>query len=97
MPVAISPTSGFAPVADRSKKMHSTTIIACFGASVRKLRFSRGFTQEELAERADLHRSYLADLERGTRNPTLRTIKKLAGGLGISMSDLLSEAERNCF
>jgi transcriptional regulator with XRE-family HTH domain len=48
-----------------------------------------------LAERADLHRTYIADIERGARNPTLLTIKKLAKGLGISAADLLSEAKCN--
>ena len=73
--------------------MHRTTIIRCFAASVRKLRFGLGISQEELAERADLHRTYIADIERGARNPTLLTIKKLAKGLGVSAADLLSEAK----
>jgi len=71
--------------------MHSSTVIKCFGASVRKLRHSLGISQEELAERADLHRTYITDIERGARNPTLITIKKLAKGLGVSAADLLSE------
>ena len=74
-----------------SKSMHSSTVIKCFAASVRKLRSGLGISQEELAERADLHRTYIADLERGARNPTLLTIKKLAEGLGVSAADLLSE------
>ena len=67
----------------------------CFAASVRKLRFGLGISQEELAERADLHRTYTADLERAARNPTLLTIKKLAKGLGVSAAELLSEAKCN--
>ena len=78
-----------------SKSMHRTTVITCFAASVRKLRYGLGISQEELAERADLHRSYIADLERGARNPTLLTIKKLARGLGVSAADLLSETKCN--
>ncbi len=74
-----------------SKAMHSSTVIRCFAASVRKLRSALGISQEELAERADLHRTYIADLELGARNPTLLTIKKLAEGLGVSAADLLSE------
>jgi len=76
-----------------SKSMHRSTVIACFAASVRKLRYGLGISQEELAERADLHRTYIADLERGARNPTLLTIKKLAKGLGVSAADLLSETK----
>jgi transcriptional regulator with XRE-family HTH domain len=68
----------------------------CFGASVQKLRFGLGISQETLAERADLHRTYIADIERGARNPTLLTIKKLAKGLGVSAADLLSEVKCRC-
>jgi transcriptional regulator with XRE-family HTH domain len=75
--------------------MHRSTVITCFAASVRKLRSGLGISQEELAERADLHRTYIADIERGARNPTLLTIKKLAKGLGVSAADLLSEAKCN--
>ena len=77
-----------------SKSMHSS-IIKCFAAPVRKLRSGLGISQEELAERADLHRTYIADVERGARNPTLLTIKKLAKGLGVSAADLLSETKCN--
>jgi len=76
-----------------SKSMHSSTVIECFGAFVRKLRHGLEISQEELAERADLHHTYIADIERGARNPTLLTIKKLAKGLGVSAADLLSEAK----
>ena len=75
--------------------MHSATVIKCFGASVQKFRFGLGISQEILAERANLHRTYIADIERGARNPTLLTIKKLAKGLGISAAELLSEAKCN--
>ncbi len=78
-----------------SKSMRSSTVIKCFGSSVRKLRHGLEISQEELAERADLHRTYIADVERGVRNPTLLTIKKLAKGLGVSAADLLSEAKCN--
>jgi transcriptional regulator with XRE-family HTH domain len=71
--------------------MHRSTIIKHFGATVQKLRFGLRISQEELAERTQLHRTYIADIERGARNPTLLTIKKLAQGLGISAADLLSE------
>ena len=75
--------------------MHRSTDIKSFAACVRKLRFGLGISQEELAERADLHRTYIADIERGARNPTLLTIKKLAKGLGVSAADLLSEIKCN--
>jgi len=60
---------------------------------VQKRRFGLDLSQEQLAERADLHRTYVADIERGARNPTLLTMKKLAKGLGVSSAELLSEAK----
>lgn len=68
--------------------MSSPSIIARFGASVRKHRFNLGISQEALAERADLHRTYIADIERGARNVTLRSIDRLAKALEVSTADL---------
>jgi transcriptional regulator with XRE-family HTH domain len=47
-----------------------------------------GWTQEQLAERASIQRSYVADLERGYRNPSVRTLVKLANALGSSVGGL---------
>jgi transcriptional regulator with XRE-family HTH domain len=46
------------------------------------------FSQEALVERADLHRTYVADIERRVRNVSLKNIDKLARALGLSLSDL---------
>jgi CheY-like chemotaxis protein/DNA-binding XRE family transcriptional regulator len=73
-------------------KFLDSTIVTRFAASVRNARSGLGISQEELAERADLHRSYIADIERGSRNITLRSIDKLAKGLGVSNADLLAGA-----
>ena len=78
-----------------SKSMLRSTVIQCFAATVRMLRCGLEISQEELAERADLHRTYIAGIERGARNPTLLTIKKLVRGLGVSAADLLSETKCN--
>ncbi|UUW92235.1 helix-turn-helix domain-containing protein [Pimelobacter simplex] len=59
-----------------------------FGESVAQLRRQRGWTQEELAERAELHRSYIAAIETGGRNPTLDVIVKIATGLHVRVSQL---------
>jgi transcriptional regulator with XRE-family HTH domain len=59
-----------------------------FGVSVSRLRHDRGWTQEVLAERADLHRSYLAAIETGGRNPSLDVIVKLAIGLRVTVAEL---------
>jgi len=72
--------------------MPASGAIASFGASVRSLRFRLGISQEELAERADMHRTYIAGIERGARNVTLKSIDKLARALGVSTAALLHPA-----
>ncbi|HTP78847.1 MAG TPA: helix-turn-helix transcriptional regulator [Bacteroidota bacterium] len=61
-----------------------------FGLAVKKQRTAIGITQEELAERAELHRTYITDIERGTRNPTLETMWNIALALGTNLPTLLS-------
>ncbi len=62
-----------------------------FGAHVRKLRMARGWSQEELAERAKKHWTYVGGVERGERNPTLRVIADLAHALRVPIRDLFPE------
>jgi CheY-like chemotaxis protein/DNA-binding XRE family transcriptional regulator len=63
-----------------------------FAASVRRWRNHRRLTQEELAERAHLHRTYISDVERGARNLSLESIDKLARALEISVPCLFTPA-----
>jgi transcriptional regulator with XRE-family HTH domain len=70
------------------------SIVVRFGHTVRKLRLCLGISQEKLAERAELHRTYIAGIERGARNVTLRSIERLAKALEVSASDLLSDANQ---
>jgi CheY-like chemotaxis protein/DNA-binding XRE family transcriptional regulator len=60
---------------------------------VRNLRHQLGLTQEALAERADLHRTYIAGIEGGARNVTLKSIYKLALALKVSTAALLAHAD----
>ena len=69
------------------------TLLA-FGQNVRKLREAKGLTQEKLAERADLDRTYLSDIERGARNPGVKNVARLARALGTTVSDLCRGIER---
>src|SRR4051812_38471222 len=57
-----------------------------FGARVRHLRNGRGWSQEELADRAGLHRTYIGSIERGEQNLSLVNIEKLAATLGVSLA-----------
>jgi ribosome-binding protein aMBF1 (putative translation factor) len=61
-----------------------------FGEAVRKARTAIGLTQEELADRSGLDRSYIGGVERGERNPTLTVIEKIAKGLGLTLAELFS-------
>jgi transcriptional regulator with XRE-family HTH domain len=60
-----------------------------FGNRVRELRLQRKFSQEKLAELADLHRNYVGGVERGERNVSLLNIVKLARGLKVRPSELI--------
>ena len=61
-----------------------------FGEVVRQARADAGLSQEELADRAGLDRSYVGGVERGDRNPTLLVIAKIAKGLGLTVPQLFS-------
>lgn len=65
-----------------------------FGKVVRERRTSLDLSQEELAFRSGLHRTYTADIERGARNPSMNSLLKLADGLGVPLSDLFSRVEK---
>jgi len=62
---------------------------ALLGQYVRELRLRRGYSQEELAERANLHRNYVGGVERGERNLSLINIVELARALSVKPADLL--------
>lgn len=59
-----------------------------FGKRIQYLRKNKKMSQEELAFESDINKNYLSDLERGTRNPTLKIIEKLCIGLNVSFEDL---------
>jgi transcriptional regulator with XRE-family HTH domain len=61
-----------------------------FGRRVRALREKRGLSQEALAERADLHWTYISGVERGRRNPSLNVVGRIARALNVTPSELLS-------
>ena len=60
-----------------------------FGERLRELRKQKNLSQEEVALQSGLHRTYVSDVERGSRNVSLRNIEKLAKALGTKPHDLL--------
>ena len=58
-----------------------------FGARIAELRRQRNISQEELAERCGVHRTYIGSIERGEKSPTLNTMEKFAKGLGVNLID----------
>jgi transcriptional regulator with XRE-family HTH domain len=65
-----------------------------FGEAVRKFRTAKGLSQEKLAEHADIHRTYIGDVERGLRNIALVNMHRIAAALGVSLSELIGEMEK---
>lgn len=61
-----------------------------FGEKVREERFKKGLSQEELAAKAGVHRTYIGMIERGEKNITLLNIKKVAKALDLSIDKLLT-------
>ena len=59
------------------------------GRNVRRLRGEKELSQEAFAHEAGIHRTYVSDIERGARNPTITVIERLAKALGVSAGDLL--------
>lgn len=68
------------PVRDR-------TLVA-FGRNVARIRTERGFSQDKLAEKADLDRTFVSGIERGVRNPGIKTVLRIARALNVSVADL---------
>lgn len=64
------------------------------GIVVRQLREATGLSQEELAEQAGLHRTYISLVERGRRNITVDALSQIAEALGVYPSRLIADAEK---
>lgn len=57
--------------------------------NLQKLRRAKGLSQEAFAHEAGIHRTYVSDLERGARNPTIEVVDRLARALSVPLGDLL--------
>lgn len=68
----------------------SKTTLEKFGEKVREERHKQGLSQEELASRAGVHRTYIGMIERAEKNITLENIEKIAKALGISLDKIMT-------
>jgi transcriptional regulator with XRE-family HTH domain len=68
-------------------------ILAQVGKRIRNLREGKGISQEVLAEKSGLHRTYIGGVERGLRNPSLKSLQRIARGLGVGVVDLFQTAK----
>lgn len=68
-------------------------VLIRYGQAVRKVRLEQGISQEELADRCGLHRTYISDVELGKRNISLENIERIAISLNRTLSDFFKEVE----
>jgi transcriptional regulator with XRE-family HTH domain len=68
-------------------------ILMRYGQVVRKIRLEQEISQEELADRCGLHRTYISDIELGKRNLSLENIERIAVSLNKSLSEFFQEVE----
>jgi len=66
--------------------------LVALGSAIRAARKERGISQEELAHRSDLDRSYMGSIERGTQNPGIVSILRVAYALDMTATELFAEA-----
>jgi transcriptional regulator with XRE-family HTH domain len=78
-----------------AKKRAKPDIRERFGSAVRDRREALGLTQEEFADRAGIHRTYISDIERGTRNLSLVNIERVAEALALKPSELFTLVEQS--
>jgi len=70
------------------QRLDSARVVA---ANVKRLRLQRKWSQEDCAEKCNLHRTYIGAVERGERNITLATLDTIAAAFGVSSVDLLTK------
>ncbi|HYQ77897.1 MAG TPA: helix-turn-helix transcriptional regulator [Solirubrobacterales bacterium] len=72
------------------------SVLTALGAAIRSRRAEiDGLSQEGLADVAEMHRTYVSEIERGLRNPSYRNLTKLASALGVPLSELIARAEQH--
>jgi transcriptional regulator with XRE-family HTH domain len=67
----------------------ATSVTQVFGSAVKTARLEKGLSQEQLAAKSGLDRTYISGVERGARNPSLKSAQRIANALGKSLPALL--------
>ncbi len=70
-------------------KLKKSDLLVSFGKVIHDLRKEKGLSQEILADKANLHRTYIGMIERGEKNITIANVEKIAKALGLSISELM--------
>lgn len=78
-------------MASQRQRSRDLAVAKAFGERVRVVRRERGMTQEALAEAAELHPTFISNVERGYRVPSVPTLLRLAAGLGVEPSQLVDD------
>jgi len=73
------------------------TIEKRFGDRIRELRLAKSYSQEKLAFKAGVHRTYLGGIERGERNPSLKNIASIAKALDVDLAELFSFGKNKAY
>jgi transcriptional regulator with XRE-family HTH domain len=66
--------------------------LLALGAAIRKARLERGISQEELAHRSSIDRSYMSSIERGNQNPGVVSVLRIAYAMEMTVTELMAEA-----
>ncbi|MFN8655983.1 MAG: helix-turn-helix transcriptional regulator [Candidatus Obscuribacterales bacterium] len=77
----------------REKPADADPLLAGVSRAIQERREEIGLSQEEVAHRAGLHRTYISDIERGARNPSLKTLSRLSEALEVPTSSLIRRGE----
>jgi transcriptional regulator with XRE-family HTH domain len=74
-----------------------TDINQALAKSINKFRLAAKLSQEELADTADIHRTYVSQIERGLKSPTLHVLFNIASALDVRASDIIQEIEKEVY
>jgi transcriptional regulator with XRE-family HTH domain len=76
-----------------SPRHASHPVVIALGSAIRRCRRERGISQEELAHRSEIDRSYMSSIERGGQNPGIVSVARIAQAMEMTLTELMAEAE----